>query len=187
MFEPAATGSGESDLVTDRLAFAASAGEGRSSTPRPSTTTQTQRRPTDALIPRLLALGWWLVPGWPNRSEPRSRLLIHPEAGERNPRSPWQDLRSRRVHVAGGGGIPRPPLRGSGAWRTACTAARRACRPSRTARAPRSASPWRRPRPAGRPRRTSRTRSGATPARYRAGGGSPWSRAAGSTPHRALG
>jgi hypothetical protein len=57
MFEPAATGSGESVLETDRLAFAAIAGEGRSSTPRPSTTAETQRRPTDALITRLPALG----------------------------------------------------------------------------------------------------------------------------------
>jgi hypothetical protein len=57
MFEPAATGSGESVFVTDRLAFAASAGEGRSSTPRPSTTAETHRRPTVVLIPRLLALG----------------------------------------------------------------------------------------------------------------------------------
>jgi len=55
MFEPAATGSGESVFVTDRLAFAA--GEGRSSTPRPSSTAETHRRPTVVLIPRLLALG----------------------------------------------------------------------------------------------------------------------------------
>jgi hypothetical protein len=54
MFEPAATASGESDFLTERLAFAARAGEGRSSTPMPSRTTETQRRPTEALISRLL-------------------------------------------------------------------------------------------------------------------------------------